>query len=230
MFEDIAGDVRIIEVGPRDGLQNETRVIKTEDKLSFILKLAQAGLSSIEAAAFVRPGKVPQMADGEKLFSLLRQTPELEGVEFPVLVPNRKGLEKALGVKADYFSLLTATSETFSQRNINADVSESLKRISDIIDRLEQLPNCRFRVYISTVFGCPYEGKMASPNRLMDVVEKLLGLGVSEIVLGDTTGAATPKQGQRFSLRGRTGDGSFPLGPPLSRHPTCGPGQYLGGP
>ncbi|MCY4643184.1 MAG: hydroxymethylglutaryl-CoA lyase, partial [Bacteriovoracales bacterium] len=132
------------------------------------------------------------------LFSRLTETPKLKGIDFPVLIPNLKGLEKALKVKADFFSLLTATSETFSQRNINADISESIQRISRIMERLGPSSKSRLRVYISTVFGCPYEGKMERPYQLMNVLEKLLDIGVKEVALGDTIGVANPKQVDLF--------------------------------
>ena len=196
MFDQIPDTVKIVEVGPRDGLQNESGFVQTADKLSFIHQLREAGISTVEVTSFVRPDKIPQMADGKELFSLLSQSLAFKGESFPVLVPNRKGLEDALAVGATHFALLTATSETFSQKNTNASIAESLERIAQIVAQLSPLKH-QLRGYISTVFGCPYEGAMR-PGKAIFVVEKLLEMGISEISLGDTIGVATPKQVDDF--------------------------------
>ena len=184
-----------MEVAPRDGLQNEPVSVSTDDKLKFIQLLYQAGLSTIEVASFVHPDLVPQMSDGPELFCGLMETPELKGGAFPVLIPNKKGLENALSVGASYFSLLTATSQTFSEKNINASVDESIDRVASILQELG--PTHSVRVYISTAFSCPYEGT-TSLKQLMAVVEKILALGVKDIVLGDTIGAAQTNQVDTF--------------------------------
>ena len=165
--------------------------------LVFIHKLLEAGVPTIEATSFIRPEKLPQMADGKKLFAQLAQTPGFKGEHFPVLVPNMKGLENALAVGATYFALLTATSETFSQKNMNATVAESLQRISQIGERLGGTSKYQLRGYISTVFGCPYAGEMR-PRQTITLVEELLQMGITEISLGDTIGVATPKQVDHF--------------------------------
>ena len=195
MFERLPDRVDIVEVGPRDGLQNERAYIATTDKLVFIEKLLGAGIQHIEVASFVRPERIPQMADGGKLLP-----PLLEGRGgqdqdkfFFVLVPNLQGLTNALAAGAQHFSLLTAVSETFSQKNTNASVDQSLQRIREIIKQLDDPLKCKSRVYISTVFGCPYEGEVTTAQ-VVSVVEKLLSMGLGQIVLGDTIGVATPRQ------------------------------------
>ena len=192
---DFGGRVRLVEVGPRDGLQNESQFIPTGDKLSFILKLVEAGLSTIEVTSFVHSKRVPQMADGEQLLTKLFESSPLGSESFPVLVPNLRGLERALKVGATYFSLLTATSETFSKKNANATLEQSRDNLKGILRGIHSSLGSKssVRLYISTVFGCPYEGAI-SVGQVMGVVEKLLPLEVGEIVLGDTIGRATPKQ------------------------------------
>ena len=196
MFEQIPDTVKIVEVGPRDGLQNEPGLVNISDKLSFIHQLREAGISTVEVTSFVRSDRIPQMADAKELFSLLSQTPGFKGGCFPVLVPNRKGLEDALEVGATHFALLSATSETFSQKNTNTSVAKSLERIAEIVAHVSPSKH-QLRGYISTVFGCPYEGEM-QPRRVIPVVEKLLEMGIFEISLGDTIGVATPKQVDDF--------------------------------
>ena len=192
MFEQALAQVKIVEVGPRDGLQNEKCVLATSDKLTFIHKLLHSGISNIEVGSFVRPEKLPQMADSQQLFSRLAQSPGFREECFPVLIPNLQGLENAMAVGARNFSLLTTTSESFAKKNLNATVEQSLQRIAQIVERVGSL-QCRLRCYISTAFGCPYEGVIES-GRVVALVEKLLALGIAEISLGDTIGAATPRQ------------------------------------
>ena len=200
MLENLLERVNILEVGLRDGLQNEAASIATADKLTFIHKLLQAGVRGIEVTSFVRPERVPQMADGGELLARLLEgdASKLQGRTFPVLVPNFEGVKNALEAGARHFSLITATSDTFSQKNANATVTESLQRISRILNHLNHSTAappapCQVRAYISTVFGCPYEGDI-STAQVLGVVEKLLGMGIREIVLGDTIGVATPGQ------------------------------------
>lgn len=196
LLENFNGKIKLVEVGPRDGLQNERNIISTPDKITLILNLVEAGLSTIEAASFVHPERVPQMADGEELLKKLFENPSLDPRGFPVLVPNRRGLERALGAGATSFSLLIAVSETFSKKNTNTTLEQSLKQREEILSGIRSALGSKASVrhYISTVFGCPYRGNI-SVKEVMGVVEKLLPLlGKGEIVLGDTVGGGTPGQ------------------------------------
>lgn len=183
--------VRIVEVGPRDGLQNEKTILETSDKLKFIEMLVAAGFSTIEATSFVRSEKIPQMSDAKLLMqSLIKNNQPLD--KLPCLVPNLKGLEIAheLGVKE--IAVFTATSEEFNKKNINATIDESLDRIEAVCNKA--LANkMKVRGYISTVFGCPYEGK-TSLATLERVLSKLFQLGCYEVSLGDTIGIGHPLQ------------------------------------
>ncbi|TDJ04978.1 MAG: hydroxymethylglutaryl-CoA lyase [Deltaproteobacteria bacterium] len=183
-------DIKIIEVGPRDGLQNEEKILSTIDKYSFIKLLAEAGLTTIEAASFVRPDRIPQMEDAEELCGKLLTDPGLKDINFPCLVPNLKGLEVATKAGVKEISVFTATSESFNQKNINSSIDESLANIKKII---ENAGSMKVRGYISTVFGCPYEGK-TSVKVLLKVMEYLFEKGVFEISLGDTIGIGNPLQ------------------------------------
>ena len=193
MLERLAKQVDIIEVGPRDGLQNEPTQVAVSDKLAFVEKLLESGLRHIEVASFVRPERVPQMADSAELVTQLSGAHQGQGKSFFVLVPNFKGLTDALSAGAQHFSLLTAVSETFSQKNTNASVQRSLQRIREVIEGLDDSQKSRTRVYISTAFGCPYEGEVTIAQ-VVTVVEELLSMGLGQIVLGDTIGVATPGQ------------------------------------
>lgn len=184
--------VRIVEVGPRDGLQNEKTIVSIEDKITFIKMLAEAGLHEIEANSFVRVEKIPQMSDGVELFSRLNKETSLKQTKLISLVPNDKGLENALAAGVTEIAVVTSTSNTFNKTNINATIDESLKRIDSIVARAHK-EGLRTRAYISTVFGCPYEGK-TSLTELKRVANHLEGLGVYEISLGDTIGIANPLQ------------------------------------
>jgi hydroxymethylglutaryl-CoA lyase len=183
--------VDIVEVGPRDGLQNEKVTIPTEAKINYITALADAGLRTIEAGAFVSPKWVPQMADTAEVY---RNIPKDPGVEYPVLVPNMKGLERAIesGVKA--ISIFTAASETFNQRNINMSIDESFQNYAPVAHRA-RAEGMRVRGYVSTAFGCPYEGEVA-PEKVLEVSARLLDLGCYEVSVGDTIGVGTPVQVQ----------------------------------
>jgi hydroxymethylglutaryl-CoA lyase len=179
--------IRITEVGPRDGLQNEPAVISTESKVAFIDALSRTGVSEIEAGAFVSPKVVPQMADSEDVFRKIGRMP---GVVYSALVPNERGFERARSVEVQKIGLFTAASETFTRRNINATIQESLGRFKPVIGKAKQ-DGMAVRGYVSTAWFCPYEGRIES-TPVVDVVAKLLDLGVDEISLGDTIGQAAP--------------------------------------
>jgi hydroxymethylglutaryl-CoA lyase len=183
--------IRLIEVGPRDGLQNEKQVISVQDKLTFIAMLKAAGLNQLEVASFVRPDKIPQMSDASEICDQVDWSGE---PRYIVLVPNLKGLEIALKSKVKEIAVFTATSETFNQNNINATISKSLERIKPVCEEAKA-HQIKIRGYISTAFGCPYEGK-TSPKRIAELSEELFKLGAHEISLGDTIGVAEPYQVQ----------------------------------
>ncbi len=184
--------VRIVEVGPRDGLQNEKTIVSLADKVTFIKMLAAAGLHEIEANSFVRSEKIPQMSEGIELFTQLKNESTLQNTKLISLIPNDKGLENALSAGVREIAVVTATSNTFNQKNLNATIDESLKRIDTIMARATK-EGLKTRAYISTVFGCPYEGK-TSLSELKRVAYHLENLGVYEISLGDTIGVANPLQ------------------------------------
>lgn len=190
-FENLPAEVTIIEVGPRDGLQNEKTILKTEDKVKFIKMLADSGLTEIEATSFVRADKIPQMGDADKLFP---EISKINGVNSPCLVPNLKGLEKALAVGVKEIAVFSATSETFNSKNINASIDESLERIKAVCEEAKK-HGLKIRGYVSTAFGCPYEGE-TSVEKLIEVSRALLKLGAYEVSIGDTIGVATPAQVQ----------------------------------
>jgi isopropylmalate/homocitrate/citramalate synthase len=185
----MAESVRIVEVGPRDGLQNEPQNVSTETKLEFIGLLADAGLKTIEATAFVSPKWVPQMADHAEVMRGLKRR---EGVTYPVLVPNLRGFEAAVAAGAKEVAVFAAASETFSQRNINCNIAESLERFAPVFDAARDA-NVRVRGYVSCVLGCPYEGAV-DPTRVADVAGRLFDAGCYEISLGDTIGVGTPNR------------------------------------
>lgn len=193
MFQSLPKSIFITEVGPRDGLQNEKTVLSTKDKIEFITMLQAAGLKSIEATSFVRADKIPQMGDATELFSGLKALSK-NPVSFPCLVPNLKGLEMAIKAGVSEIALFTATSETFNKKNINASIDESFKRMAEVV-ALALENKLKIRGYISTVFGCPYEGE-TSTQKLIEVVQRLKDFGVYDISLGDTIGVGTPKQVQ----------------------------------
>ena len=192
MLNNLPKKVRIVEVGPRDGLQNEKTIVSLEDKVTFIKMLAAAGLHEIEANSFVRADKIPQMSDGMELYSHLLKESDLKKSKLISLVPNEKGLENALSVGVREIAVFTATSNTFNMKNINATVDESLKRIDGVVERANK-EGLKTRAYISTAFGCPYEGK-TSMAELKRVAYHLENLGVHEISIGDTIGVANPLQ------------------------------------
>src|SRR3954454_16870331 len=183
--------VKIVEVGPRDGLQNEKVTIPTEVKIDYITALGDAGLRVIEAGAFVSPKWVPQMADTAEVY---RNIPKDPGVEYPVLVPSMKGLERALEAGVTSIAIFTAASETFNQRNINMSIDESFVNYAPVAARAAA-EGIRVRGYVSTAFGCPYEGEVP-PEKVLEVVARLLDLGCYEVSVGDTIGVSTPLQVQ----------------------------------
>tara|TARA_R110001592_G_scaffold321037_1_gene599406 strand:+ start:147086 stop:148018 length:933 start_codon:yes stop_codon:yes gene_type:complete len=184
--------VKIVEVGPRDGLQNEQQPISTEVKIELIHRLVDAGLRYIEAGSFVNPKWVPQMAGSDEVFQGLfsREGGPKAGVTYAALTPNLEGFERAVAVHANELAIFAAASETFSQKNINCSIDESLNRFTPIMDAAKStgLP---VRGYISCVVGCPYEGEV-DPNRVAEVALRLRDIGCYEVSLGDTTGVGTP--------------------------------------
>src|SRR5438132_5025319 len=183
--------VKIVEVGPRDGLQNEKVTIPTEAKVEYITALADAGLKVIEAGAFVSPKWVPQMADTAEVY---REIPKDPGVEYPVLVPNMKGLERAIDAGVKSIAIFTAASDTFNQRNINMTIDASFENYAPVTLRARE-EQMRIRGYVSTAFGCPYEGDVP-PEKVLEVTARLLDLGCYEVSVGDTIGVGTPMQVQ----------------------------------
>jgi hydroxymethylglutaryl-CoA lyase len=183
--------VKVVEVGPRDGLQNEKVTIPTEAKVEYITALADAGLKVIEAGAFVSPKWVPQMADTAEVY---REIPKDPGVEYPVLVPNMKGLERAIDACVKSIAIFTAASDTFNKRNINMTIDESFANYAPVAARARG-EGMRVRGYVSTAFGCPYEGDVP-PEKVLEVSARLLDLGCYEVSVGDTIGVATPMQVQ----------------------------------
>ncbi len=179
--------VRIVDVGPRDGLQNEARSVPTAVKIELISRLAEAGLPAVEATAFVSPKWVPQMADSAEVMAGIRKKP---GVAYPVLVPNMKGLEAARAAGAMEIAVFGAASETFSRKNINCSIAESLERFAPVV-KAARASRMRVRGYISCALGCPYEGEV-KPRAVAALAEKLYAMGCYEISLGDTIGVGTP--------------------------------------
>ena len=183
--------VKIVEVGPRDGLQNEKVTIPTQVKIDYITALGDAGLRVIEAGAFVSPKWVPQMADTAEVY---REIPKDPGMEYPVLVPNMKGLERAIDAGVKSIAIFTASSETFNKRNINMSIDESFENYAPVAARARE-EGIRVRGYVSTAFGCPYEGEVP-PEKVLEVCARLLDLGCYEVSVGDTIGVGTPMQVQ----------------------------------
>ena len=183
--------VKMVEVGPRDGLQNEPEVIPAAVRIALIDMLSDSGLPVIEAGAFVSPKWVPQMADSAQVLAGIRRE---AGVSYPVLVPNMKGYEAARGAGAEEVAVFGAASETFSQRNINCSIAESLDRFAPVAEAAKR-DGVRVRGYVSCVLGCPYEGAI-DPAAVADVADRLLEMGCAEISLGDTIGVGTPGKAQ----------------------------------
>jgi hydroxymethylglutaryl-CoA lyase len=182
----LPGKVRLVEVGPRDGLQNEKAMVPVDVKVALVDLLTDAGFAAIEATSFVSPKWVPQMADAAEVMARIRRKP---GVRYPVLTPNMKGFEAALAAKADEVAVFVAATESFSQKNINCSIAESLDRVRPIFGAAKDNA-VRVRGYISCVLGCPYEGRV-DPHRVADVADALYRMGAYEVSLGDTIGTGT---------------------------------------
>ena len=185
--------VRMVEVGPRDGLQNEPGKISTAVKVELVNRLAQAGLKTIEAASFVSPKWVPQMADSAEL---MRQIQRYPGVTYTALTPNLKGFENALACGVDEVAIFAAASEQFSQKNINCSVAESLRRFEPIM-MAAKAQGIKVRGYISCVLGCPYQGEVPV-SAVVQVAKQLVSMGCYEVSLGDTIGVGTPRKTQQM--------------------------------
>lgn len=179
--------VRIVEVGPRDGLQNEKTFVPTADKIALIDRLSGTGLRAIEATSFVSPKWVPQLADAAEVYAGIARRP---GVAYPVLVPNEQGYERAHAVGVEEIAVFTAASEAFNRKNINAGIDESLARFAPVMARAKQ-DGVRVRGYVSTVLGCPYQGAVPLDD-VVRVARALFGMGCYEVSLGDTIGVGTP--------------------------------------
>jgi hydroxymethylglutaryl-CoA lyase len=179
--------VTVYEVGPRDGLQNEAEKLSVDTRVRFVDLLTDSGLPAIEVGSFVAPSAVPQLADTEEVF---RRIQRASGVRYPALVPNVRGLERAIAAGVREIAVFTAASETFNRRNIHAGIDESIERFQPVVARARE-KGIRVRGYVSTAFGCPYEGDV-SPEAVREVSHKLLDLPVDEISIGDTIGVATP--------------------------------------
>jgi len=192
MSNELPTSVRVVEVGPRDGLQNEPGSVSTEQKIAFIDRLTDAGCTHIEVTSFVSPRWVPALSDHDTVFRRIRKK---DGVIYSVLVPNRLGMERACDAGVRHVAIFTAASESFTQKNINATVSESLVRFEEV-SALASAQKIDIRGYISTSFGCPYEGAV-KVSAVTDVARALLDLGVTELSLGDTIGVATSQQVQQ---------------------------------
>lgn len=181
--------IRIVEVGPRDGLQSEKISIPTDIKVAYIDALSSAGLPEIEASAFVSPKWVPQLSDAEEVFRRIRRMP---GVVYSALVPNEQGLDRALSANVDKIAVFTAASDTFNRKNINASLDESIARFAPVIQRA-RAARIPIRGYVSTAFWCPYEGRVA-PSKAVEVCRRLMDAGVDELSIGDTIGKAVPEE------------------------------------
>jgi hydroxymethylglutaryl-CoA lyase len=180
----------LVEVGPRDGLQNEKAIIPTEIKVAFIDALSRAGFEEIEVSSFVSPKWIPQLADAAAVFAAIERRP---GIRYTALVPNEQGLDRAVQARADGVSVFTAASETFTRKNINATIAESIERLRPVV-RQSPVP---VRGYLSTAFHCPYEGAV-SPDAVIRVAAQLIELGCAELSIGDTIGKATPDEVRRL--------------------------------
>ncbi len=179
--------LRFVDVGPRDGLQNEKIPVPLKDKVAYVELAAETGVGEVEAGSFVSHEAVPQMADTDEVFGLLRRK---KGVVYSALVPNEKGFDRALAAKADKIAVFTAASETFNRKNIQATIDESLDRFRPVVLRALQ-KSIPVRGYLSTAFHCPYEGQVAV-DKVIDVCDRLMGMGVDELSIGDTIGKASP--------------------------------------
>lgn len=187
LFTRLPARVTVYEVGPRDGLQNEREVVPLAAKQAFVEALASAGLPWVEATSFVHPKWVPQLADASELLAALKRRP---GTRYPVLVPNAKGLERALAAGVDAIAIFVAASESFSRKNTNASIAETYARLAPVVSEA-RAAGVYVRGYLSTCWGCPYEGPVA-PDRVAELSAELLELGCQALSLGDTIGVADP--------------------------------------
>jgi hydroxymethylglutaryl-CoA lyase len=187
-----ASRVTVVEVGPRDGLQNEPVTLPADVKVRFIEMLADAGLPVVEATSFVQPAAVPQLADADQVLPRIRRRP---GVRYPVLVPNMRGLERAVAAGADAVAVFTAASEAFASANINMTIAQSLEAFAPVLAAARER-GMWTRGYISTAFGCPYQGAV-EPSAVVEVAVALAGLGCDQISVGDTIGVAQPDDVER---------------------------------
>jgi hydroxymethylglutaryl-CoA lyase len=185
--------IRIVEVGPRDGLQHESNVVSTDAKVSFVNALSQTGVAEIEVGSFVSPRTIPQLADSDEVFRRIERRP---GVVYSALVPNERGLERARKAVVNKIAVFTAASDTFTRRNINCLICESIERFKPVVSGAKR-DGMTVRGYISTATHCPFEGAIP-PSQVLDVMRQLLDLGVDEISLGDTVGKAAPRDIQRL--------------------------------
>ena len=185
--------VTVVEVGPRDGLQNEPDLVPVDAKIRFIEALANAGLREVEATSFVSPKAIPQLADAVEVMQRIERRP---GTRYPVLVPNERGLERALEAGCDAIALFTAASEAFSQANVRATIDETFERFTPVASKA-RAAGLYLRGYVSTVFNCPYSGPVA-PRLVVDVTRRLFDLGCDEVSLADTIGTATPAEVDRL--------------------------------
>src|SRR5476649_1709381 len=199
----MSDSVRIVEVGPRDGLQNEKTLVSVADRIAFIEALVGAGLHTVEVGAFVSPKAIPQMVNSDQVLRGVNHHPESE---FHVLVPNEKGYEAAREAGAKVIAVFASASEGFSRANINCSVAESIERFRPVIDRAKA-DGIKVRGYVSCVLGCPYEGEV-QPGAVVDLAEVLWNLGCYEISLGDTIGVGTPVMARRLL---RAVAGSVPM-------------------
>ncbi len=188
--------IKIVEVGPRDGLQNEKTILTTEDKFKFISLLSLSGLKNIEVTSFVKATAIPQMSDATELFQMVQSQLDFVNLNFPCLVPNIQGYEtaKKLGVKE--IALFSATSDSFTKKNVNATVEETFNRMQEVAQEARK-DGIKVRGYVSTAFGCPYEGTM-DIAKLINVTDRFFKLGIYEVSVGDTIGVATPGQVRSF--------------------------------
>lgn len=191
--ERLPRQVVVVEVGPRDGLQNEAQPVPTELKVAFIERLAEAGLPVIEVTSFVSPKAVPQLADAEEVMRRIARRP---GTRYLALVPNERGLDRALAAGCDAIALFTAASEAFSQANVHASIEETFQRFRPVAERA-RAAGLWIRGYVSTAFHCPYSGPV-DPRQALSVTERLFALGCHEVTLADTIGRATPRDVDRL--------------------------------
>lgn len=196
-------NVRIVEVGPRDGLQNEKVIIPAATKIELINRLSHTGLRTIEATSFVSPKWIPQLTDAAEVFSAIEKH---AGISYPVLVPNEQGYDRARAVGAEEVAIFSAASEAFNQKNINASIDESIQRFAPILEKA-RADGVRVRGYVSTVLGCPYQGEVAL-SEVVRVASRMHRMGCYEISLGDTIGMGTPRKAREML---RAVSGSVPI-------------------